>query len=219
MDTTDTFNRFTDHAGLDTWFGPRGRHDLLIVPGRDDSGPDHWQTRLQHAVPNALRVVQNDWANPELTAWSIRVAETTAAATRPVVAVAHSFGCLATLAAVMEQGANFAAALLVAPAAPNRFAIDPARLRQAANLASLLVASRNDPWMGYETAFDWAAHWGSDWIDAGWAGHINVDSGHGDWLMQSARAGNAGRAVLPAPSFPPPCAIVPLFRHAALAAS
>jgi predicted alpha/beta hydrolase family esterase len=46
---------------------------------------------------------------------------------------------------------------------------------------SLLVASRNDPFGSYEHADDIAAAWGSLLLDAGEAGHINAESGHGPW--------------------------------------
>ncbi|MEY2633599.1 MAG: hypothetical protein RIR00_2253, partial [Pseudomonadota bacterium] len=32
-----------------------------------------------------------------------------------------------------------------------------------------------------EVAAHWAAEWGSQYLDIGAAGHINVDSGHGPW--------------------------------------
>jgi hypothetical protein len=46
---------------------------------------------------------------------------------------------------------------------------------------SVLVASRTDPYATLDAAADLAATWGSTLIDAGAAGHINVDSGHGAW--------------------------------------
>jgi hypothetical protein len=46
---------------------------------------------------------------------------------------------------------------------------------------SILVASRNDPWIGFDTARGLARRWGSDFVDAGNAGHINADSGLGSW--------------------------------------
>lgn len=46
---------------------------------------------------------------------------------------------------------------------------------------SLVVASRNDPFGTYEHADDIAAAWGALLLDAGEAGHINTESGHGPW--------------------------------------
>ena len=46
---------------------------------------------------------------------------------------------------------------------------------------SVLVASRTDPYCAYERAEDMAYAWGSALVDAGDAGHLNTDSGHGPW--------------------------------------
>ena len=46
---------------------------------------------------------------------------------------------------------------------------------------SLLLASRNDPYCSYERAQALATTWGSDLLDCGACGHINAESGLGDW--------------------------------------
>ncbi|WP_255351689.1 alpha/beta hydrolase [Novosphingobium sp. ST904] len=46
---------------------------------------------------------------------------------------------------------------------------------------SILVASRNDPWIGFPTARLLARQWGSQFVDAGETGHINADSKIGSW--------------------------------------
>ncbi|MFM2443489.1 MAG: hypothetical protein RJB09_675, partial [Pseudomonadota bacterium] len=46
---------------------------------------------------------------------------------------------------------------------------------------TLLVASRNDPLADYAANEDLAKAWGAALLDAGEAGHINMDSGHGPW--------------------------------------
>ena len=46
---------------------------------------------------------------------------------------------------------------------------------------SVLVASRTDPHCDYDKAEDIAYAWGSAIVDAGDAGHLNTDSGHGPW--------------------------------------
>lgn len=40
---------------------PRRDPPILIVPGLFDSGPDHWQSHWQRALPTAERVEQSDW--------------------------------------------------------------------------------------------------------------------------------------------------------------
>jgi predicted alpha/beta hydrolase family esterase len=46
---------------------------------------------------------------------------------------------------------------------------------------TILVASRNDHYATIDAAGHIAGEWGSTLIDAGAAGHINADSGHGPW--------------------------------------
>jgi predicted alpha/beta hydrolase family esterase len=46
---------------------------------------------------------------------------------------------------------------------------------------SLVVASTNDPFGSLAHANHCARAWGSRVIDIGQAGHINADSGHGEW--------------------------------------
>ena len=53
---------------------------------------------------------------------------------------------------------------------------------------SVLVGSRNDPYCSFERAQAFALAWGARFVDLGEAGHINAESGLGDWP--------AGHAVL-----------------------
>ena len=46
---------------------------------------------------------------------------------------------------------------------------------------SILVASRNDPYIQWERAVMLANAWGARLHDAGNAGHINTDAGYGPW--------------------------------------
>src|SRR3546814_4818646 len=48
---------------------------------------------------------------------------------------------------------------------------------------SILVASRNDPYISFGRARLLAQFWGSRFADAGEAGHINADSALGDWAF------------------------------------
>jgi len=47
--------------------------------------------------------------------------------------------------------------------------------------AGTVVYSRNDPYVDPARAVELARCWGSRAIDAGMAGHITADSGHGPW--------------------------------------
>jgi len=154
---------------------------VLIVPGRGNSGDGHWKTHLEARLRRARRVLQAYWYRPQLDAWAGRIGACARQATRPVLVVAHSFGCLATVAAVANHRAPIAGVLLVAPADPARFAIGDDRLGETLPVPATLVLSRNDPWLEAAHARRLAVRWGAQAVDAGHAGHINVDSGHGPW--------------------------------------
>ena len=166
---------------------------LVIVPGLHGSGAEHWQSWLQHQVADSVRVVQDDWSAPDLERWSERVADTLAAlGPGPHVLVAHSFGCLAAVrAAGLHPSLDIAQMLLVAPAEPNRFDAATALPQSRLATRSCVVASDNDPWMSATQAHAWALRWGSDWINLGNAGHINVDSGYGPFPLAREWAAGA----------------------------
>jgi hypothetical protein len=46
---------------------------------------------------------------------------------------------------------------------------------------SVLLGSQNDPYCSLERARAFAHAWGSEFVDYGRAGHINAESGLGDW--------------------------------------
>ena len=164
---------------------------IIIVPGWRDSGPGHWQTLWAERLPQARRVVQDDWHTPTRSAWVARLEETVLEQPGPVVIVAHSLGCITTAHMKPEAAARVRGALLVAPADPERRAVlsDFAPVPYAAlPYRSFLVASSNDPYCPIRLAGAYARAWGSEFVRLQNAGHINVDSGHGEWPL--------GRALL-----------------------
>lgn len=165
---------------------------VLVIPGLHDSGPGHWQTWLQRQYTGAVRVVQRDWADPQLDDWADRIDQTLArhAPQTEWIAVAHSFGCLAlahhlsrTARAGSTQVGGIRAALLAAPADPLKFGVADRLPTAGLGLPTTLIASENDPWMPLERARDWAHHWGARFVNLGRAGHINAESGHGPWPL------------------------------------
>ena len=42
---------------------------ILILPGWQDSGPDHWQGRWLEKYPNAVKVEEKDWLHPKKDEW------------------------------------------------------------------------------------------------------------------------------------------------------
>ena len=159
---------------------------VLILPGIGGSGPLHWQSRWEALHPAYRRVQMPDWDCPELGAWVRRLdAAVNAAATAPVI-VAHSLGCLA-VAHWAAGGGRAKASLLVAvpdpdgpefPEVARSFAPVPT---VPLGFPSRVVASRNDPYGRFEFAERCAEAWESALTDVGAAGHINAESGLGDW--------------------------------------
>lgn len=166
---------------------------VLIMPGIGGSGPLHWQSRWEASEPAYRRVHVPDWDHPELPAWLAALdAAVKAVAPAPVI-VAHSLGCLA-VAHWVAGGGQARAALLVAPPDPASPQF-PAVARSFApvptgrfGFPARVVASRNDPYGSVAFAQCCADTWGAAFSDVGNAGHINADSGLGDWT--------AGRQLL-----------------------
>jgi uncharacterized protein len=71
--------------------------------------------------------------------------------------------------------------LLVAPADPEKFGIDSLLPHSALPVPGLVVGSLTDPWLSWSKAQQWAQRWELPIFCAGDAGHINAESGHGDW--------------------------------------
>ncbi len=180
---------------------------LVIVPGWRNSGPGHWQSLWAERLDGAVRVAmaEDDWQRPRRSVWLQAIARTILAQPGPVVVAAHSLGCIATTQLPPAVARRISGALLVAPADPERrgvladFAPVPC---QPLPYRSVLVASANDPYCPIRTAGAYARSWGSEVVRLQNAGHINVESGHGEWplglaLLQSLLAEHTWRAQPP----------------------
>ena len=164
-----------------------GRQSVLILPGWNGSGPGHWQSIWQGLRPELVRVEQEDWARPVLGEWAAKLEGAVRSAPSPVLLVAHSLGCaLVAHWARAGSAGKVAGALLVAPADLDALQLEPLRSfaplpRERLPFPAWVVASRNDPYASYERAGQLARSWGAQLLDAGNAGHVNVESGHGAW--------------------------------------
>lgn len=155
---------------------------LLVIPGLHDSGPAHWQTWLQSLYRGAERVQQRDWSDPHLQRWADRIGRTLelAGGQGPWVAAAHSFGCLALARHLAERpDSPIRAALLVAPAEPDKFGLAARLPAHSLPVPTTLFSSDTDPWMSAAGARRWAARWGAHLVSLGDVGHINAEAGFG----------------------------------------
>ncbi|WP_342058980.1 RBBP9/YdeN family alpha/beta hydrolase [Aeromonas sp. OTU364] len=154
---------------------------ILLVPGLHNSGPDHWQSRWHQQFPQWQRMLGLPWDKPDLTVWSTKLASKLRSRRSRVHLVAHSFGALTAIAAARLQPDKVSSILIVAPADPARFGIPDEALTGSIKVSAQLIASRNDPWMSFERAEYWSRQWQVPLFDAGEVGHINAQSGHGEW--------------------------------------
>ncbi|MCV3765915.1 RBBP9/YdeN family alpha/beta hydrolase [Rhizobium sp. TRM95796] len=160
----------------------------LIIPGMNGSGPGHWQQHWLEDDADAVLVEQRNWARPDLGEWLVRLER--AIYEHPgATLVAHSFGALvAANLAGRPAASKVGAALLVAPCDPDRVrslhpgAVGAAALPCAgAAFPTLVVGSRNDPYMRFADAKALSERLNGGFVDLGHAGHVNIDSGHGRW--------------------------------------
>ena len=164
------------------------RPRVLILPGWQNSGPGHWQSRWQ-ALHGFERVEQAEWQHPLRGDWMMRLEEALLADPRPAALVAHSLGCqlVAAWAAHSRHAARVCAALLVAPPDTARADMPPqlsswrAIVRDRLPFPALVVHSTDDPVSAPERAQQMAADWAAQSLALGRAGHINADTGLGDW--------------------------------------
>ncbi|MFT4190722.1 MAG: alpha/beta hydrolase [Comamonas sp.] len=166
--------------------------NVLLLPGWRNSGADHWQSRWQ-ALHGYIRVEQHDWDRPLRGDWQIQLEEAVLAAPPgPVVLVAHSLGCalVAAWASHSRQAHRVQAALLVAPPDTSQDGLRGPLptwhplVRQPLPFGpgrSMVLASDDDPYCSPELAQALARDWGAGFALYAGLGHINADSGLGDW--------------------------------------
>lgn len=153
---------------------------VILVPGLRNSGPDHWQSRWQRQLPDSRRVEQPHWDIPDLDVWTGEI-RSVLDETDGAWIIAHSFGCLAAVQAVRNQPRGVRGLFLVAPADPEKFGIAHRLPHSALPVPGLVIASNTDPWLSAAQARLWASRWGFALLNAGDVGHINAESGHGNW--------------------------------------
>ncbi|GGV71804.1 hypothetical protein GCM10010277_84040 [Streptomyces longisporoflavus] len=164
----------------------------VIILGIDGSDGRHWQSLWEERWgPSAVRIAPASWNRPDLTDWVAAVQTAYEIASRrddQVVLVAHSLGCWAAAQWLDRVRPAGVAAFLVAPPDPR----GPGFPREAASTfldltarplpcPGLMVASDDDPYCDPATSASFAYQWQTQEHLVGGHGHINSDSGLGDW--------------------------------------
>ncbi len=169
---------------------PLAEASVLVVPGWNGSGAEHWQTLWEQKYTRFRRVEQRNWSRPSRAEWIAQIDADVDGAPPGTFLVAHSLGCLAVAywAASGGKTDRVAGAFLVAPPWVTQTDQCPAQLTDFLPMPlhrlpfpSLFVASENDPYLPIEIAARLSTSWGSQFVDVGQMGHINVSSGHGPW--------------------------------------
>jgi len=193
--------------------------DIVIVPGWSGSGPDHWQSRWAAQLSTSRVIEQDDWIEADKARWTDSLVEKIKLTPGPSLIVAHSLGVITTVHALHDERAagQVHGAFLVAPADLDHAADWPITKGKTFSecgagfmpipmeklpVPSVVIGSENDPYCSHQRAAGLAEAWGSAFVSAGEAGHINVDSGHGPWpeglmrlgwFLKQIALGTAGR--------------------------
>lgn len=162
-------------------------YDVLVLPGWHNSGPAHWQSHWETLFPVLRRVQQDNWATPQREDWIATLDKAVSGCRKPVLLIGHSLGCITIAHWARQHRHRVAGALLVAPADVERRTVAPA-LRRFAPIPSarlpfpsLVIGSDNDRCCSAWRAAELAEQWGAELHLLYGAGHINADSGLGDW--------------------------------------
>jgi uncharacterized protein len=162
----------------------------LTVPGVTNSSPQHWQSLWEKEFPEKFRrIEQAEWNAPVCDDWTATIEAEVQQEESPerVVLVAHSLGCTAVVQWAKRFGTRIKGAFLVAPSdcEAETYNFDtkgfaPIPLEKLP-FPSLVIASTNDEYISLPRATQFADAWGSELINVGAKGHINLGAGFGEW--------------------------------------
>ena len=160
---------------------------VLILPGINNSGPEHWQTFWEKAHPEFRRVSERDWEHPVRREWVAALEAAVREAGPRTILVAHSLACLQVVHWATKTRLKVQSALLVSPPDPTRKAFPKGAIsfapvpKKKLGFPSILVASSNDPYGDLTFSQRCAEAWGSRLISFGPKGHLNSESHLRDW--------------------------------------
>jgi len=160
---------------------------VFILPGLNNSGPQHWQTRWEEEY-GFIRIEQKEWDTPACKDWINTIdAVVTQHPPEQVILVGHSLACCTIVHWARKFNRVIKGALLVAPSdveapsyPPGTTGFKPMPLYKLP-FPSITVASSNDPYVTIERAQQFAQAWRSWLVNIGDAGHINSASNLDLW--------------------------------------
>jgi predicted alpha/beta hydrolase family esterase len=164
---------------------------VLVLPGWQDSGPGHWQSRGKPGTDLSVCSRPTGCGRAAATGWR----GWTRCCCRPEPESPGGCWWRTAWAAtwwppgppIRSTRPRVAAALLVALPDTARADMPPQLAswrvitRQRLPFAAQVVYSDDDPYCAPERALAMAADWGAPALSLGAAGHINADTGLGDW--------------------------------------
>jgi len=171
---------------------------VLLVPGLRDHVDAHWQTLLARELAARGRAVHTvppmGREDLGLECRLEAIERTAQAIAGPIVAVAHSGGCVMLAHWAQRTTRAVQGALLATPpdfdepmpeGYPTLAALDAAGWlpvpRAPLPFHSIVAASQNDPLARFIRVAELARAWGSLLVDLGEVGHLNPASGFGPW--------------------------------------
>ena len=160
---------------------------IFIVPGLGNSEEQHWQTLWEKEF-GFTRIQQRDWETPVRADWVSAIDETLKnVPLHEVILVGHSLACSTIVFWCQQYQRRIKGALLVAPSdtegaayPPGTSGFMPMPLSKLI-FPSITITSVDDQYVSIDRASHFANAWGSELVNIGSAGHINVASGHGSW--------------------------------------
>jgi predicted alpha/beta hydrolase family esterase len=164
-----------------------GSNYCFILPGLNNSGPQHWQTHWENEY-GFIRIPQKEWDVPVCEDWMNTIdAAVTKYPLEKIILIGHSLACCTIVKWAQQFNHIIKGALLAGPSdteapsyPPGTTGFTPMPLYKLP-FRSIVVASSNDEYVTSERAKFFADKWGSALIEAGALGHINSSSGIGNW--------------------------------------
>ncbi len=177
---------------------------ILMHPGLGNSGEQHWQTLWCKQFPEIIRIEQREWETPDCSEWIATLDEYVMQhPLDQVILVGHSLACCTIVSWARKYNRVIKGALLVAPSdteapsyPPGTTGFAPMPLNELP-FPSIAVTSTNDFYVTLDRARYFAQAWGSELVEVGEAGHINVAAGFGPWPagLNRLRKLDAGREI------------------------